>query len=132
MVNPYSQWLFLLTDSQSDTSIFLPTIDDGQNVSFMFNLTDSDILNATASSPQRQSNNLTCYATNLLDTYIKALHQVIRAEEARYFQTTEDDWKRSKPRPGDRSNEVYKTLKVCNYITEYFFFDAIAHVSIFQ
>lgn len=111
MVNPYSQWLFLLTDSQSDTSIFLPTIDDGQNVSFMFNISDYDMGN-TNSSSKRQPSNLTCYANSILDTYITALHQVIRAEETRYFQTTEEDWKRSKPRPGDRSNEVYKTLKV--------------------
>lgn len=103
MVNPYSQWLFVITD-ETDPSIFLPTIDDGQNISFLYNTSK-----ATNSSTHVQQN-LTCYASTLFDVYVKALHQVIRAEETQYFQTTEDDWSRSKPSAGDRSNEVYRTL----------------------
>ena len=78
----------------------------------MFNATDFDLINVNASSLQRQKNDLTCYANNVFNIYIRVLHQVIRAEETRYFQMTEDDWKRSKPKPGDRSNKVYKSLKV--------------------
>ena len=109
MVNPYSQWLFLIT-GESDPSIFLPVVDDGENVSFMYNTTGENGRPNTTSALARQD--ISCYTSVLLDVYIQALHQVLRAEETRYFQTTEDDWSRTKPSAGDRSNEVYKTLNV--------------------
>lgn len=110
MVNPYSQWLFLITDS-TDPSIFLPTVDDGQNISFLYNTSNYETSGNTNSSSER-SNDLQCYTSTILQVYVKALHQVIREEETRYFQTTEDDWSRSKPSAGDRRNSIYQTLQV--------------------
>ena len=103
MVDPNSQWLFLITD-QMDPSIFLPTIDDGQNVAFLFNTSSTDVIG--------DRDNIKCVTRTILKLYIDTLHQVIRAEEARYFQTTEDDWSRSKPSANDRNNEVYKGVQV--------------------
>lgn len=126
MVNPYAQWLFLITD-QTDVSIFLPTVDDGQNISFMYNASETET-NSSSSSGTQNNNTLTCYTSTLLQTYMQALHQVIRTEETRYFQTTEDDWSRSKPSAGDRANEVYRTIQVSllhfsilNHLVTYFF-----------
>lgn len=88
-----------------DPSIFLPTIDDGQNVAFLFNSSSS-----TGFIGERDI--IKCVVRTILKLYIDTLHQVIRAEEARYFQTTEDDWSRSKPSASDRSNEVYSGIQV--------------------
>lgn len=113
MVSPYSQWLFLITDqTDTDPSIFLPTVEDGQNVAFLYNNSDPVTANVTRVGDQ---NNLKCVTSAMIETYVLALHQVIRAEETRYFQTTEDDWSRSKPSTRDRSNEIYRTLKVCAF-----------------
>ncbi|XP_032780449.2 ionotropic receptor 93a [Daphnia magna] len=108
MVNPYSQWLFLVTDS-IDPSIFLPTVEDGQNISFLYNASEAGASDSTSSKDEQ--NNLSCYSSRLLEAYVNALHQVIRSEETRYFQTTEDDWSRSKPSAGDRRNDVFQTLQ---------------------
>lgn len=109
MVNPYSQWLFLVTDS-IDPSIFLPTVEDGQNISFLYNASEAGASDSTSSKDEQ--NDLSCYSYRLLEAYVNALHQVIRSEETRYFQTTEDDWSRSKPSAGDRRNDVFQTLQV--------------------
>lgn len=111
-MNPYSQWLFLITDS-TDPAIFLPNVDDGQNISFLYNISDFDT-SVNTSSPAERVNDLQCFTSNLLQVYVKALHQVIREEETHYFQTTEDDWSRSKPSAGDRRNNIYRTLQVLN------------------
>ncbi len=110
LVNPYSRWLFLITDS-TDPAIFLPNVDEGQNISFLYNISDVET-SVNASSPSERANDLPCYTSNLLQVYVKALHQVIREEETHYFQTTEDDWNRSKPSAGDRRNNIFQTLQV--------------------
>lgn len=105
LVDPNSQWLFLITD-QTDASIFLPTVNDGENVAFLFNTSSTEDL------AEEQRDNMKCVIRIILKLYIDTLHQVIRAEETRYFQTTEDDWNRSKPSATDRNNEVYRGIKV--------------------
>ncbi|EFX89958.1 hypothetical protein DAPPUDRAFT_309629 [Daphnia pulex] len=109
LVNPYSQWLFLITDS-TDPAIFLPNVEDGQNISFLYNISDIETT-ANANSSSERVNDLPCYTSNLLQVYVKALHQLIREEETHYFQTTEDDWIRSKPSAGDRRNNIFRTLQ---------------------
>lgn len=89
-----------------DPSIFLPTVDDGQNVAFLFNASNP------VESNEASRDNLRCIIRTVLKLYIDALHQIIRAEETRYFQTTEDDWSRSKPSADDRTNEVYRAVQV--------------------
>jgi hypothetical protein len=110
LVNPYSQWLVLITDS-TDPTIFLPNVEDGQNIYFLYNIFDIETT-ANANSSSERVNDLPCYTSNLLQVYMKALHQVIREEETHYFQTTEDDWNRSKPSAGDRRNNIFRTLQV--------------------
>jgi hypothetical protein len=107
MASPDASWLFVLTDgaNKSDASAFLPSIVEGQNVAFLFNTSDSMINESTP-------NLLSCMARTVLDTYARSLYGALRAEEERYFQTTEEEWIRSRPSGGDRNNNVFRSFKV--------------------
>ena len=93
MLNYQAQWLCLLTDNDGvgDPNLFIPTVEDGQNLSFLYNTSiqgkldnDGDLIegNTDINEPP---NTLNCYAEALLHTYVTALHQVIRSEEVRRF-----------------------------------------------
>jgi hypothetical protein len=120
MLNYQSQWLFLLTDNDGlgDPNLFIPTVEDGQNLSFLYNSTiqgkideEGDLVEGNTDVIEKP-NTLNCFAEGLLNTYIMALHQVIRAEEARYFITGENEWARTKPSARGRTNDAYQTMRV--------------------
>lgn len=120
MLNYQSQWLLLLTDNDGlgDPNLFIPTVEDGQNLSFLYNSTiqgkideEGDLVEGNTDVIEKP-NTLNCFAEGLLNTYIMALHQVIRAEEARYFITGENEWARTKPSARGRTNDAYQTMRV--------------------
>jgi hypothetical protein len=106
MASTDASWLFVLTDgaNKNDASAFLPSIVEGQNTAFLFNTSGSMV----ESTP----NLLSCTARTVLDTYARSLYGVVRAEEERYLQTTEEEWLRSRPSGGDRNNNVFRSFKV--------------------
>ena len=112
MTDQNAQWLFLMTDieGEADPAVFLSTYDDGQNVAFLFNVSTTDGRNKV--NPAANENSLSCIVSAVIRLYVDALHQAIRAEETRYYQTTETDWVRKKPSAGDRSNEIFRAFKV--------------------
>lgn len=107
-----AQWLFLLTDTDglADPSAFSSVYEDGQNLSFMYNT--STVEEMLKQPENMQENSIYCLAKSLLQVQMAALHQVIRTEETRYFQTTETDWIKAKPSAGGRSNDVFRVFKV--------------------
>lgn len=125
MVTSKAQWLFLLTDKggEPDPSVFLSNYEDGQNLAFLFNTSTAE--EREKQRPDSQENNINCMISSILEIYVEALHQVIRTEETRYYQTTETDWARNKPSPGDRSNEVFRTFQVafCYWFTIFLIYD---------
>lgn len=109
LTNPEASWLFLLTDeaNTTDPSVFLPLTGEGNNLAFLFN---------TSSPMQDTINKRSCLAQTAFNMYAQSLAQVIREEETRYFQSTEDEWSRTKPSSGDRHNKVFNAFKVMNLI----------------
>lgn len=113
LVNTDSQWLFLLTDTPNttDVSAFLPNYAEGQNIAFIFNTSDSSTLS---------QNNFNCFIKKLFQLYVNTVHATLRSEETRYFQSTEDEWKRSKPSVNDRNNNFVQNFKVhCKVIVRF-------------
>ena len=111
-----AQWLFILTDieGKADPSAFASVYEDGQNLSFMYNI--STIEEGLNEPDIMKENSIYCLAKALLEVQMAALHQTIRTEETRYFQTTETDWIKAKPSAGGRSNDVFRVFKVVYFL----------------
>lgn len=90
----------------ADTRIFIPIVNDGQNLAFLFN---------TSSVTEQKTELWECFLTQLIKLCIESAYEVIKAEETTYFQTfaTEDGYS---PSISNRNNDIFKTLKVTRQI----------------
>ena len=82
----------------------MPIATDGQNLAFLFNTSVSDA----------KTSYLDCFLSQLIELVIKATHQVIKEEEANYFQTlaSEDSYVPSIYRKDD----IFESLRVTRRI----------------
>ena len=100
-----SQWLFVMMDDANvaNPATFMSVVPADENVAFLFNT--SDTTNAT-------QNELPCFVSAMLQSYINALHKIIRQEEADYFKLTAKQWLQWKPSDNERVGSVFYLLKV--------------------
>nr|XP_012227959.1 PREDICTED: uncharacterized protein LOC105675403 isoform X2 [Linepithema humile] len=107
MVQPDSQWLYIITDSviRNSTNIttFIDLLTEGSNVAFIYNATDSDAYcNVT----------LMCHVQELIAALSNALKLSLMTEMELYNRMSEEEFELIRLNKNERRQEILKNIKI--------------------
>ncbi|KFB38903.1 AGAP000256-PA-like protein [Anopheles sinensis] len=105
LVNPSSQWLYLLphTDTYSENFLSSATIiNEGDNVAFVYNIGNKG-RNCTV--------NILCYMESYLLHFIRSLSKLIREEQVVFGQISDEEWEIIRPSKLERKHKFLHMIK---------------------
>ncbi|XP_058458924.1 ionotropic receptor 93a [Malaya genurostris] len=105
MVNPMSQWLYVIADTTSERnniSSIHQMLAEGDNVAFVYNLRKES---------QSCESHILCYIENLINSLVHALSKLIREEKAIYGQIADEEWEVIRMTKVERRKEILKIMK---------------------
>uniref|UniRef100_A0A182IKJ8 Ionotropic glutamate receptor C-terminal domain-containing protein n=2 Tax=Anopheles atroparvus TaxID=41427 RepID=A0A182IKJ8_ANOAO len=105
LVNPSSQWLYLLphTDTYNDNFLASTTIiNEGDNVAFVYNTGNKD-RNCTV--------HILCYMESYLLHFIRSLSKLIREEQVVFGQISDEEWEIIRPSKLERKHKFLHMIK---------------------
>uniref|UniRef100_A0A182FK55 Ionotropic glutamate receptor C-terminal domain-containing protein n=1 Tax=Anopheles albimanus TaxID=7167 RepID=A0A182FK55_ANOAL len=115
LVNPFSQWLYLLPVSDTNIANLTSTsaiINEGDNVAFVYN-TQHKSKNCTV--------NILCYMESFLVHFIRSLSKLIREEQVVFGQISDEEWEIIRPSKAERKKKMLQMIQsaikghdVCN------------------
>ncbi|XP_050089824.1 ionotropic receptor 93a-like [Anopheles aquasalis] len=105
LVNPSSQWLYLLPVTDANDASFTSTstiINEGDNVAFVYN-TEHKSTNCTA--------NILCYMESFLLHFIRSLSKLIREEQVVFGQISDEEWEIIRPSKAERKKKMLQMIQ---------------------
>ncbi|EZA54910.1 ObirIr93a [Ooceraea biroi] len=107
MVQPDSQWLYIVTDSliQNSTNItsFVDSLSEGGNVAFLYNMTDSD---------KYCDIGLMCHITELVIALSDALKLSLMIEIELYNRVSYEEFELLRLNKAERRQEILKNIRI--------------------
>uniref|UniRef100_A0A182QEU3 Ionotropic glutamate receptor C-terminal domain-containing protein n=1 Tax=Anopheles farauti TaxID=69004 RepID=A0A182QEU3_9DIPT len=105
LVNPSSQWLYLLPSTEKTSSDFTTSatiINEGDNVAFVYN---------SASKAQNCSVSVLCYMEAYILHFIRSLSKLIREEQVVFGQISDEEWEIIRPSKQERKNKFLQMIR---------------------
>lgn len=106
LVHPISQWLYVIPDTvhkQENISAFSALLTEGDNVSFIYNTTYSDV---------GCLEGLLCHIEELLKSFTISLDRLVREEIDLSNQVSDEEWETIRPTTKDRRASLLSHIKV--------------------
>lgn len=109
MVNTKSQWLYVVSDTTTETNLtdLTSLIGEGENVAFVYNVTRSGAGCHAGYS---------CHAQELIRSFVLALSRIIREETAIYGQISDEEWETIRPSKRERLDHFMEIMSVYNFL----------------
>uniref|UniRef100_A0A4Y0BNW6 Ionotropic glutamate receptor C-terminal domain-containing protein n=1 Tax=Anopheles funestus TaxID=62324 RepID=A0A4Y0BNW6_ANOFN len=105
LVNPFSQWLYLIPNTEKTNSDFFTystIINEGDNVAFVYN---------NANKAQNCSVSVLCYMESYLLHFIRSLSKLIREEQIVFGQISDEEWEIIRPSKQERKAKFLNMIK---------------------
>ncbi|CAL4102797.1 unnamed protein product, partial [Meganyctiphanes norvegica] len=102
-----NQWLFVIPDTHSlqyDMETYLANMKDGDNMAFVYNMSDFNPIAAC-------NDDFDCFLNNLVSQYGIQLFAALTQELELYFQVSEEEWEEVKPNMAQRAATVVQMMK---------------------
>uniref|UniRef100_A0A182NSU9 Ionotropic glutamate receptor C-terminal domain-containing protein n=1 Tax=Anopheles dirus TaxID=7168 RepID=A0A182NSU9_9DIPT len=104
LVNPSSQWLYLLPNTEKASSNFTTSatlINEGDNVAFVYN----------TGSKQNCTVSVLCYMEAYFLHFIRSLSKLIREEQVVFGQISDEEWEIIRPSKQERRNKFLQMIR---------------------
>ncbi|XP_037875093.2 ionotropic receptor 93a [Bombyx mori] len=105
MSHTMAQWLYVISDTNahaSNLSGFINTLNEGENVAFIYNITEN--------GPDCK-NGLMCYSQEMMSAFISALDAAIQAEFDVAAQVSDEEWEAIRPSKVQRRDILLKHMQ---------------------
>lgn len=104
IVNPFSQWFYVVSDTNyinSNISSVTSLIDEGNNIAFIYNYTKDS---------SECVNGIKCHCNEVLKAFVLGLSKAIREEMAVYGQISDEEWEIIRPSKKERRDNILESM----------------------